>query len=39
VVALADGLALQHLADPEALREDLLAILLAALIPALANRG
>jgi AcrR family transcriptional regulator len=39
VVALADGLALQHLADPEALREDLLAILLAALIPALANPG
>jgi AcrR family transcriptional regulator len=39
VVALADGLALQHLADPEALREDLLGILLAALIPALANRS
>jgi AcrR family transcriptional regulator len=37
VVALADGLALQHLADPEALRKDLLAILLATLIPALAD--
>jgi AcrR family transcriptional regulator len=37
VVALADGLALQHLADPQALRKDLLAILLATLIPALAD--
>jgi AcrR family transcriptional regulator len=37
VVALADGLALQHLADPEALRKDLLATLLATLIPALAD--
>jgi AcrR family transcriptional regulator len=37
VVALADGLALQHLADPEAFSDDLLATLLATLIPALAE--
>jgi AcrR family transcriptional regulator len=37
VVALADGLALQRLADPEAFSDDLLATLLATLIPALAE--
>jgi AcrR family transcriptional regulator len=37
VVALADGLALQRLADPEAFRDDLLATLLATLIPALTD--
>ena len=37
VVALADGLALQRLADREAFSDDLLATLLATLIPALAE--
>jgi AcrR family transcriptional regulator len=37
VVALADGLALQRLADPKATPDDLLASLLEALIPALIN--
>jgi AcrR family transcriptional regulator len=37
VVALADGLALQRLADPEAFSDELLATLLATLIPALAE--
>jgi AcrR family transcriptional regulator len=37
VVALADGLALQRLADPKATPDDLLASLLEALIPALSS--
>jgi hypothetical protein len=37
VVALADGLALQRLADRDAFRDDLLATILATLIPALAE--
>jgi hypothetical protein len=37
VVALADGLALQRLADPAAFSDDLLATLLATLIPTLAD--
>jgi hypothetical protein len=38
VVALADGLALQRLADPEAMPDDLLAFLLGVLVPALSDR-
>lgn len=38
VVALADGLALQRLADPKAIPDDLLASLLGVLVPALSNR-
>lgn len=39
LVALADGLALQRLADREAFSDDLLATLVATLIPALAEAG
>lgn len=39
VVALADGLALQRLADPKAIPDDLLASLLGVLVPALGNRA
>jgi AcrR family transcriptional regulator len=39
VVALADGLALQRLADREAFSDDLLATLVTTLIPALAETG